>query len=189
MAQSFALGRSMDNNEKGYIYVIAPKDVPRGYWVQDSYPSETNHAAIFLQEFVVPQHIPGSSISHAYEVNKGNLKDRSRKIRNENYSLKWASRCAIMRKRGECDPAGWVVEAKPEEPHGVGHDGKMEEDGISPESKGENSDKSDGEPTREGEDPRCRDRNFKGSKADRDRDSRRKKKQGSSWRSQNCKEQ
>ncbi|KAG8409564.1 hypothetical protein J3459_017390 [Metarhizium acridum] len=99
-----------DKNTKGYVFVIAAKDIPDDYWVPGTYPLEKNHAVSCNQEFAVQGAVPGTSISHAYEVTKDNPADKSRKIKNEEYSLRSASKCTILKSRagGSCDPAGWA---------------------------------------------------------------------------------
>lgn len=99
-----------DNSPKGYVYVIAAKDMPDGYWVPGIYPPEKNPDVSRNQEFAVKGTIPGTSISHAYEVTEANPTDKARKIKNDAYSLRSASKCTILKRRagGSCDPAGWV---------------------------------------------------------------------------------
>ncbi|KID74507.1 uncharacterized protein G6M90_00g111710 [Metarhizium brunneum] len=106
----YMFGRSADKNPKGYVYVIAAKDMPNGYWVPGIHPPEKNAAVSRNQEFAVNGAIPATSISHAFEVTQANPTDKARKIKNEAYSLRSASKCTIMKRRagGSCDPAGWV---------------------------------------------------------------------------------
>ncbi|KAK8912212.1 hypothetical protein VCV18_012703 [Metarhizium anisopliae] len=120
-AERYAFGRTGAQKDKGYIYVIAPNDVPRGFWVPGIYPSD--RAVINNQEFVVQGAVPGSSIAHAYEVSKGKSSDRSVKIKNENYVLKKSPGCfGLKSKRALCDPAKGVTKEGPKngEPGGKG---------------------------------------------------------------------
>ncbi|KID64677.1 uncharacterized protein G6M90_00g111960 [Metarhizium brunneum] len=103
-AERYAFGWTGAQKHKGYIYVIAPKDVPRGYWVPGIYPSD--RVVINNQEFAVQGAVTGSSIVHAYEVPKRNPSDRSVTIKNENYVLKKSPGClGLKSKPALCDPA------------------------------------------------------------------------------------
>ncbi|EFY93317.1 hypothetical protein MAC_00555 [Metarhizium acridum CQMa 102] len=138
-AQNYASGRSANNSQKGYIHVIAPKDVPEGHWIPGIYSPDKNPEVKRNQEFAVKGSVPGSSVSHAYEVTRDNPSARSSKIRNEGYSLRSAGRCVLQRKRAVvCDPAGWAEEPKKTPPKQTG---PGEDDGKG-KGKGEGEGKS-----------------------------------------------
>lgn len=109
-AESYAFGRSAENNQKGYIYVMVPKDIPNGYWVPEIYPPNKNPAVGANQEFAVDGAVPPSSISYAYEVTREKPSSKSNKIRNNDYSLKSSLPCST-KKRAICDATNYS--AKP----------------------------------------------------------------------------
>ncbi|KAM0742715.1 hypothetical protein ACQRIT_002892 [Beauveria bassiana] len=110
-AESYAFGRSGEKKTKGYIYVINPVDVPEGYWVPGIYPPEKNPAVGRNREFAVVDKIPGSSISHAYEVTSDKPNSRGTKIKNDNYALKKSPPCfGFLGKRATCDAAKYKPE-------------------------------------------------------------------------------
>ncbi|KIE02728.1 Heat-labile enterotoxin IIA, A chain, partial [Metarhizium majus ARSEF 297] len=110
-ADLYAFGRSADGATKGYMYVINAKDIPDGYWVPGIYSPEKNPAVARNREFAVVGSIPGSSISHAYEVTKGEPHSRSKKIDNDNYAYKKSPSCfGFLGKRATCDPAKYTPE-------------------------------------------------------------------------------
>lgn len=111
-AGRYAFGRPADGNQKGYIYVIAHSGVPRGFWVPGIYPPEKNPAVHRNQEFAVAGTVPGSSISHAYEVKLGfTFPDAVKRFKNPEYDLAHPGCLWNRRKRSECSPSTW----KPEE--------------------------------------------------------------------------
>ncbi len=106
-AQSYALGRSADKAQKGYIYVVAAKDVPNGYWVPGLYNPDKNPAVRRNQEFAVAGSVPAESISHAYEVTADKPSAKGQKIKNNAYSLTSSLSC-FSKKRALCDPAKYT---------------------------------------------------------------------------------
>ncbi|KFG81382.1 hypothetical protein MANI_016364 [Metarhizium anisopliae] len=108
-AEGYAFGRTGAKTGRGYVYVVSPTDVPDGYWVPGLFPPEKNPAVGHNQEFAAAGPIPGSSISHAYEVYEDDPSDRSRKIKNDNYALREAPGCVHMKRSmgmgALCDPA------------------------------------------------------------------------------------
>ncbi|TQV99908.1 hypothetical protein V2A60_005330 [Cordyceps javanica] len=115
-AEAYAFGRSGDKATKGYIYVIAPKDVPDGYWVPGIYAPEKNPAVARNREFAVVGSVPATSISHAYEVTSDKPSSRGTKIKNSDYVLRKAPSCFGfgLGRRAACDAAKY----KPEAPTG-----------------------------------------------------------------------
>lgn len=109
-AESYAFGRSAKNNQRGYIYVMVPKNMPNGYWVPEIYRPNKNPAVGANQEFAVDGPVPPSSISHAYEVTREKPWSKSNKIRNNDYSLKSFPPCST-KKRAICDATNYS--AKP----------------------------------------------------------------------------
>ncbi|PQK18120.1 hypothetical protein BB8028_0012g00170 [Beauveria bassiana] len=112
-ADSYVFGRSGEKATKGYIYVIAPKDVPDGYWVPGIYPPEKNPAVARNQEFAVAGSVPATSISHAYKVTSDKPSSRGTKIKNPDYVLKKSPSCFSLGlgKRAICDPAKYMPKA------------------------------------------------------------------------------
>ncbi|EGX89650.1 hypothetical protein CCM_07902 [Cordyceps militaris CM01] len=111
-AESYAFGRSGEKLQTGYVYVIAPKDLPDGYWVPGIYAPEKNPAVARNQEFAVAGSVPASSISHAYEVKIDNPSARGTKIKNHDYALKKSpSSFGFGVKRALCDPAKYTAKA------------------------------------------------------------------------------
>lgn len=106
-AEQYAFGRSADKAQKGYIYVIAAKDVPDGYWVPGLYAPEKNPAVRRNQEFAVAGAVRPESIAHAYEVTVDKPSARGTKIKNDAYSLKSSFSC-FSSKRALCDPAKYT---------------------------------------------------------------------------------
>ncbi|OAA36852.1 Bordetella pertussis toxin A [Metarhizium rileyi] len=124
-AEAYAFGRTGEKQTKGYIYIVAPKGVPEGYWVPAAYSPERNPAVRFNQEFAVNGAIPGSSVSHAYVIYSDNPSDRSRKIKNGNYALRQSPGCVHLGIDGSvCDPAKFVDggRAKAKSPNGTTKD-------------------------------------------------------------------
>lgn len=106
-AEQYAFGRTGQKADKGYIYVIAPKDVREGYWVPGIYSPDKNPAVGRSQEFSTVGSVPGGGISHAYEVSQSNPSKRGQKIKNKAYSMKGLPQCSGL-KRTVCDPANFV---------------------------------------------------------------------------------
>ncbi|KAM3453103.1 hypothetical protein MY3296_004030 [Beauveria thailandica] len=110
-AERYAFGRSADGATKGYIYVINGKDLPDGYWVPGIYSPEKNPAVARNREFALVDKVPGSSISHVYEVTSDKPSSRSTKIKNDNYAYKKSPSCfGFLGKRATCDPANYKPE-------------------------------------------------------------------------------
>ncbi|KAH8709211.1 hypothetical protein HC256_009134 [Beauveria bassiana] len=100
------LALSADGEDAAYMYVLAPEGVPDGHLLSEIDTSSEYESS---QEFIVDEAVPGSSVSHAYEVRASDPSFRSNKIMNENYLLKQLNRCTIM-KRATCDPAKFDVD-------------------------------------------------------------------------------
>ncbi|KFG81441.1 hypothetical protein MANI_024592 [Metarhizium anisopliae] len=100
-AEKYAFGRSAAQNKIGYIYVVAPVNVPDGYWIPGIYTKDP--AVRFNQEFAVGGAVKGSSISHVYQVSRDDPSKWLKKIKNQDYELRSLPRCIIM-KRAICDP-------------------------------------------------------------------------------------
>lgn len=137
-AERYAFGRAADKAQTGYIYVLAPKDVPDGYWIPGIYPPDKNPAVGINQEFAATNAVPGSSISHAYEVTRDNPSSRSKKVKNENYSLKSSPRCSIQ-KRSTCDPAKFVEQEEPKKKPVTGEKEEPKKGGKTPMPEEQNS--------------------------------------------------
>ncbi|KAM0743828.1 hypothetical protein ACQRIT_001142 [Beauveria bassiana] len=110
-AEQYAFGRTGSKKEKGYIYVIAHKNVPDGYWLPGIYPPEKNPAVHRNQEFAVLGAVPAESISHAYEVTRAKPSARMTKIKNEDYVLRRSSSCFFSKRAIVCDPAKYMEKA------------------------------------------------------------------------------
>ncbi|KAM3528351.1 hypothetical protein NHJ13051_002475 [Beauveria bassiana] len=110
-AEQYAFGRTGSKKEKGYIYVIASKNVPDGYWLPGIYPPEKNPAVHRNQEFAVLGAVPAESISHAYEVTRAKPSARMIKIKNEDYVLKRSFSCFFSKRAILCDPAKFTEKA------------------------------------------------------------------------------
>ncbi|OAR00532.1 hypothetical protein LLEC1_00489 [Akanthomyces lecanii] len=106
-AQSYTLGRSGNTARKGYVYVIAAKDIPDGYWVPGVYSADKNTAVKRNQEFAVAGSVPAESISHAYEVSADKPTAKGQKTENNGYSLKSSPSC-FAKKSALCDPAKYT---------------------------------------------------------------------------------
>ncbi|PHH65701.1 putative enterotoxin [Ophiocordyceps australis] len=80
----YVFGRSADGHTTGYLYIIAPHGVPRGYWLPEMYsrdgPVQRN------QEFAVAGHIPGGSIAGAFVFQSGNWDNPTTWLPNSNYA-------------------------------------------------------------------------------------------------------
>lgn len=113
-AQRYAFGR--DKKATGYIYVIAPNNVPNGYWVPGIYPGGKNPAVALNQEFAVDGAVPGSSIAYAHKVELKKPSSWGKKIKNKDYALKSAPPCS--KKRAICDPANFSVQPVKEQTKG-----------------------------------------------------------------------
>ncbi|KAM3505955.1 hypothetical protein MY10362_002645 [Beauveria mimosiformis] len=110
-AEQYAFGRTGGKTEKGYIYVIAYKNVPDGYWLPGIYPPEKNPAVHRNQEFAVLGTVPGGSISHAFEVTRAKPSARMIKIKNKDYVLRRSSSCFFSKLATFCDPAKYMEKA------------------------------------------------------------------------------
>jgi hypothetical protein len=63
-AQRYMFGRTGSGNSEGYLYVIAPDQLPNGYWIPGLYPNDP--AVRANQEFAVYSGVPANNIAGAF---------------------------------------------------------------------------------------------------------------------------
>ncbi|XP_044719860.1 pertussis toxin, subunit 1 domain-containing protein [Hirsutella rhossiliensis] len=98
-AARYAFGRTEAKTETGYIYYLAPHNMPDGYWIPEMYKDNAVHAN---QEFAAAASIPPETIQGVRVIHKAKPLKEVKWIDNPKFAFKGAV-CNI-RKRSLCIP-------------------------------------------------------------------------------------
>ncbi|KAM4063718.1 hypothetical protein HRG_006839 [Hirsutella rhossiliensis] len=85
-ARPYAFGRTGEKKEKGYLYLVAPNNVPNGYYLPEVFSKDG--AVRGNREFAVAGAIPPSAISGAYELDSKDPKAKPQWKANGSYGFK-----------------------------------------------------------------------------------------------------